>query len=146
MQGSLREPSMHEQDYRRRLRQVLEEHLTQVEVYCPHEDHAESLGYGDDKGRDVFFHHNQLAAKSDVLIAYLPEASMGTAVEMWEAHRAGKTILAITPLAHNWVVRFLSHHVFRDLEEFEASVRSGELTALLESIRTGNHPAKTNRE
>ena len=70
---------------------------------------------------------------------------MGTAVEMWEAHRAGATILAITPLEHNWVVRFLSHHVFRDLEEFEVSIRSGELATLLESLRTGNHPAKTNR-
>ena len=35
------------------------------------------------------------AARADVLIAYVPEASMGTAVEIWEAYRAGKPILTI---------------------------------------------------
>jgi nucleoside 2-deoxyribosyltransferase len=131
MQGSLREPAMHEQDYRRRLRRILEEHLPAVEVYCPHEVHAESLGYGDGQGREVFFHHNRMVADSDAIVAYLPEASMGTAVEMWEAHRAGRKVFAISPLVHNWVVRFLSHRVFRDLAEFEASARSGELASLL---------------
>ena len=72
------------------------------------------------------------AARADVLIAYLPEASMGTAVEMWEAHRAGKPVLTISPLAENWVVRFLSTRVFPSLVAFESFVAEGELEKLFE--------------
>ena len=72
------------------------------------------------------------AARADVLIAYLPEASMGTAVEMWQAYRAGKPILTISPLAENWVVRFLSTRVFPSLGAFESFVAEGELEKLLE--------------
>jgi hypothetical protein len=75
-------------------------------------------------------------------VAYLPEASMGTAVEMWEAHRAGKLVLAITPLARNWVVRFLSHRVYHDLAEFEEAVRSGELMELFASVNAGRAAAR----
>lgn len=134
MQGSMTERGMHEQDYRHRLRQLIEEHVPAAQVYCPLDDHKQSLTYGDGKGRDVFFHHNRLAAESDVIVAFLPSASMGTAVEMWEAHRAGRVVLSISPLAHNWVVRFLSHRVFADLEAFETAAVSGELARLLEEL------------
>ena len=52
---------------------------------------------------------------------------LGTAIEMWEAHQAGRAVIAVSPLAHNWAVRFLSHAVYRDLAEFEAALASGEV-------------------
>ncbi|HUU42809.1 MAG TPA: hypothetical protein VMX57_03465, partial [Planctomycetota bacterium] len=78
------------------------------------------------------------AGDADVLVAFLPEASMGTAVEMWEAHRRGRIVLAVTPLDANWAVKFLSTRVFGDLASFEEFVTTGELERLLAS-----HPEKT---
>ncbi len=52
---------------------------------------------------------------------------MGTAIEMWEAHRQGKAVVAVSPLSHNWAVKFLSHAVYPDLDALEAALASGEL-------------------
>jgi hypothetical protein len=69
----------------------------------------------------------------DVVIAFVPEASMGTAIEMWEAYQHGRMVVTISPLVHNWVIRFCSHRVFRDLESFEAALESGQLQTLFAS-------------
>ena len=58
----------------------------------------------------------------DLLIAYVPEASMGTAVEMWEAWKNGAVIISISGMTRNWVVRYLSHRIYPDLESFKAAV------------------------
>ena len=131
MQGSLPEPALHAQDYRRVLRGLLADHLPQAHVFCPYENHNGSLTYTDDLGRRVFLDHVDRAAASDVLLAYLPEASMGTAIEMWQAYQFGRTILTISPLEHNWVVRFLSHRVFPSLDAFAATLATGELAQYL---------------
>jgi hypothetical protein len=52
---------------------------------------------------------------------------MGTALEMWEAYRAGRPIFAISPLNHNWVIQSLSTRVFADLDAFCAWVAAGDL-------------------
>ena len=69
----------------------------------------------------------------DVLIAYVPEASMGTAIEIWEAWKNGALVLAISPMDQNWAIRFLSHAIYPDLESFKRSVanwsvQNGKLT------------------
>ncbi len=56
---------------------------------------------------------------SDCMIAFLPEASMGTAVEMWECNKKGVPVWSITPMKQNWVVKFLSTEIFESLDEFE---------------------------
>jgi len=66
-----------------------------------------------------------------VLIAYLPEASMGTALEIWEASRAGRIILTISPLAENWVIKALATRNFVTLEEFADFVLQGKFESLL---------------
>jgi hypothetical protein len=71
----------------------------------------------------------------DVLLAFLPEASMGTAIEMWEAYQHGAAVLSISPLRHNWAVKFLSHAVYADLPAFEAAVLSGEVAKIIEGRR-----------
>ena len=63
----------------------------------------------------------------DMLLAFVPEASMGTAIEMWEAHQHGAAVITISPLKLNWAVRFLSHEIYPTLVEFEADLKSGRL-------------------
>ncbi len=131
IQGSIPDSAIHPQEYRKRLKEVLLKHVPGADVYCPIEHHPQSLGYSEAKGLEVFFGHVEQAAGSDCLIAFVPEASMGTAVEMWEAHRRGTPVMVISPLRENWVVKFLSTRIFEDLDVFEAFVRSGELERML---------------
>jgi hypothetical protein len=68
------------------------------------------------------------------VLAFVPEATMGTAIEMWEAYKHGKAVIAVSPMKHNWAVRFLSHEVYADLDELEAALRSGRLAARLQEV------------
>jgi len=136
MQGSLREAAVHDQDYRPRIKQLLAEHFPASEIYDPLADHAASLHYDDTTGRRVFLDHNSMCRSVDVLLAFLPEASMGTAIEMWEAYQNGAAVVTISPLQHNWVVKFLSHALYLDEPRFETAVRNGELARRIAAIRT----------
>jgi hypothetical protein len=133
MQGSHLGAVLHNQDYRARLERLLGEHFPGCEVYDPLADHGQSLDYDDDTARAVFYRHNRLCREVEVLIAFAPEASMGTAIEMWEAHEHGAgVVLTISPLAHNWAIKYCSHAVFPDLEAFEEAVKTGRVAAVLE--------------
>ena len=124
---------IHAQDYRHRIKAALRRAFPHDEVFCPMEHHPNSIRYGQSIARNTFFQLMSAAAEADVLVAYLPEASMGTAIEMWEAHRAGKRIVCISPLRKNWVVQFLSHQLYDSLEDFEAAAQDGRLARLLSS-------------
>ena len=134
IQGSLVEASVHGQDYRGRIKGLLAEHFPRAEVYDPVADHGNSIEYDDATGREVFFRHNAMCREVDVLLAFAPEASMGTAVEMWEAYQHGAAVIAISPLKHNWAVKFLSHAIYSDVEEFEAALASGEVKRQIEEV------------
>lgn len=61
-----------------------------------------------------------LAARCDVIISYLPSASMGSAVELHAAHESGKLVLVVAPgenMKRNWVIRVYADHVFDSIEE-----------------------------
>ena len=135
MQGSHLGAVLHSQDYRERLKKLLPQYLPEAEIYDPLADHSSSLDYDADQGRQVFMHHNQMCSEIDVLIAFVPEASMGTAIEMWEAYRHGRVVLAISPLEHNWAIRFLSHEIFPDIEAFEQALVSGKVAEQIVEIR-----------
>jgi hypothetical protein len=134
MQGSHTEALLHDQDYRGRIKRLLEVQFPGAEVYDPRADHADSINYDEATGRRVFFRHNEMCREIDVLLAFLPEASMGTAIEMWEAYRHGAAVITISPLRHNWAVKFLSHALYADVEEFEAAVRSGQVANQIEEV------------
>ncbi|HHN46605.1 MAG TPA: hypothetical protein ENN09_04110 [Planctomycetes bacterium] len=119
IQGSHADKGVHPQDYRRRVRELVEKHVPGAEVYDPVAEYPGSVEYPDDYAKQVFFGLMEKAARADVLIAFLPQASLGTAIEMWEARRAGVHVVAISPLKHNWVIRFVSDVAVSDLEEFE---------------------------
>ena len=137
MQGSHLGFVLHNQDYRAHIKRLLAEHFPGAEVYDPLTDHANSLDYDEAKGREVFWHHNRLCREVDVVLAFVPEASMGTAIEMWEAHEHDRLVVTVSPLAHNWAVKFLSHVRYADMEEFEQAVREGSLARKLDELREG---------
>ncbi len=127
MQGSHREAILHDQDYRSHLKQMLQQHLAGAEIYDPLADHGDSINYDDETGRPVFLRHNRMCGQVDVVLAFVPEASMGTAIEMWEAYRNGRVVIAISPMEHNWTVRYCSHALYHSLPAFEAALASGQV-------------------
>ena len=128
MQGSHASKALHDQGYRGRLTEMLTDHFPDAKVYDPMAGHGQSLSYDHETGREVFYRHNRMCREVDVLIAFVPEASMGTAIEMWEAHEHGRGfVVTISPLSRNWAVKYCSHIVFENLEVFEKSVKSGDL-------------------
>ena len=127
MQGSHLGAVMHYQGYREHLRELLQQHLPGADVYDPLADHQSSLEYTADRGREVFLDHNRLCSQIDVLIAFGPEASMGTAIEMWEAWQAGRVVIAISPLSLNWTIKYCSHLLYPDIESFQAELEAGRL-------------------
>lgn len=132
MQGSHLAELLHSQDYRGRLKQWLTEAFPDAEVYDPLADHQNSLTYDDGTAREVFFYHNRLCREVDAVIAYVPEATMGTAIEMWEAHQAGRAVIAVSPLVHNWALKFCSHAIYPDWDAFQAALHRGEVRAVIE--------------
>jgi len=136
MQGSRREKSIAAQDYRAQLTQVLRRHLDDVDIIDPFVLHPQSVTYTPEVARQTLLALAEEAGDADVLIAFVPEASMGTAIEMWRAYCRQRLIYTISPLNENWVVRSLSTRVFPTPEAFMAFVASGEFRRAIESART----------
>jgi hypothetical protein len=133
MQGSGTDVSIHNQGYRVAIGAAIKTCFSEAEIIDPLELHPDGgVKYGPEKAKRTLLEMAEEAAQADVLIAYLPEASMGTAVEMWQAYQTGKPVLTISPLAENWVVRFLSTRVFPSIRAFESFVAEGDLERLLE--------------
>ena len=133
MQGSRRENTIDAQDYRQIIGQCLRNHLNNIEVIDPFELHPDSVAYDTAEARRTLIAMAHTAGRADATVVFVPEASMGTALEMWEAYRSGKPIFAISPLVYNWVVRCLATRVFSSMEEFCAYVASGDFERSLRS-------------
>jgi hypothetical protein len=131
IQGSLVEAEIHRQDWRAEIQAALARHVADAEVYCHYSLHPTSITYDQSDICATFEQGLAEARASDVLVAYLPSASMGTAIEMHEAARAGVVVLTITPMAANWVVRAYSDRIFKDTNEFESFLADGQLADLL---------------
>jgi len=137
MQGSHTQARLHQQDYRSRLTRLIEKHFPHSKVYDPRADHQDSIGYDEATGRAVFFDHNAMCRRVDVLVAFVPEASMGTAIEMWEAYTHGAAVITISPMRHNWAIKFLSHARFDDVAAFEAALENGRLARRIAEVGGG---------
>jgi hypothetical protein len=72
-----------------------------------------------------------LAGSSDLVVAYAPVASMGTALEMYAAFVRNVPVVTISPMVDNWIVRALSRRVFPDLTSFSDFVAGAESPAAL---------------
>jgi hypothetical protein len=124
IQGSRPDMDVHDQGYRSFVSGVLREVDPDVEIIDPHTSHPERFGLTEDEQRAMFVGYADIASEADLLIAYLPEASMGTAVEMWAGYQAGVPVWTVTTLTGNWVIFSLSTRIFTSLEELAAQLRS----------------------
>lgn len=135
IQGSKQKLDIHSQSYRDHLKEILREGFPQSEIICPIEDHPHSVTYTDEEAHRVFHYHLDKVKDSDCLIVFLPEASMGSAIEMWEARHNKVPVIAITPMLTNWVVRLLSSEVCENVHTFKDFVLSGKCHILIENFK-----------
>jgi len=127
MQGSRIDGKIDSQGYRYEIARMLRCHVPEVDVLDPFELHPDSVTYGPEQAKQTLLELFALAGQVDALVAYVPSASMGTAIEMWSAYQSSVPVYTICPLADNWVVRSLSKRVFPDMAAFAAFVASGGL-------------------
>jgi len=128
MQGSRRDRGIDAQDYRREIAQILQRYAPGVEVLDPLALHPDSVTYSTEQAKQTLLELATLAGQVDVLVAYVPSASMGTAIEMWSAYQSGVRVYTISPLADNWVVSSFSERIFPDIAAFAAFVANGGLS------------------
>ena len=131
MQGSRMDRYIDDQDYRRIIADALADHRIDVEVLDPNELHPNGVDYDDATAKATLLEMANLASEADLLVAYVPKASMGTALEMWKAFEANVPVITISPMAANWVIRHLSSVVLPDLEAFRGWVINGEFDKLM---------------
>lgn len=130
MQGNRKDSNIHSQEYRAIITQKLSELIDEVEVVDPDLTDPDRLTYTNEQAKNMFMKYCNIAGEVDLLISYLPEASMGSAVEMWMAHQNNVPIVTISPMKANWVVKLLSKAVYTDLEEFLSSFNEEILNSL----------------
>ena len=118
MQGSIKGQGIQGQGYRRIISDAVRIRHPDVEIVDPFSLFPDSVEYGDQRSTQVLFTMADEAASADILIAYLPEASMGTALEMIRAYDNGKTIISISTLEKNWFIRAVSAKIFLSLDDF----------------------------
>ncbi|GHF67487.1 hypothetical protein PV376_14955 [Streptomyces sp. NRRL_ISP-5395] len=146
MQGARGGAVLADQGYREQLRRTILEHRPDAVVHEPgrlmrewigaHEQailtghaaladtpeiHRDALDPAVSLLTATFHRLTELAAESDVCVAWLPdhEPSMGTAAEMLSAHRGGSTVVAVTEMRQNLAVLACSDVILPDLAAFE---------------------------
>ena len=131
MQGNRKDKKIYSQDYRITITQKLSRLVKDVEVIDPDITDPDRLTYTHQQAKEMFFKYCKIAGQANLLIAYIPEASMGSAIEMWMAYGARIPIITISPLESNWVVKLLSSLVYSNLEEFCEKLDEKKLRELL---------------
>jgi hypothetical protein len=127
MQGSIPGKGIQDQDYRKLIGDVIQEQHPDFEILDPFLLFPDSVEYSDERAKEVLFSMASEAGKSDLLIAYLPEASLGTALEMIRAFDNGKPILCVSPMEKNWFIIATATRTFKSLDDFINWVRQGGL-------------------
>ena len=132
MQGSKKGHGIQKQDYRQIIRDAVKVNHPDVEVVDPFSIFPDSVEYDDQRAKQTLFEMAAEAGSADIVIAYLPEASLGTALEMIRAYDNGKTIISVSPMEKNWVIRAISVKIFPTLDEFCAWVSQTNLADLID--------------
>jgi len=127
MQGNGAGRKSHNQNYRQELERIVLSIVQSAQIVDP--DYTDPLWHTYSKKQlsEMFFKYCTLAGNVDLLIAYLPEASMGSACEMWNAYVNKVPIVTISPLIENATIRLLSPSVFTSLQEFKHSFNQNYL-------------------
>lgn len=125
MQADRHDTSLESQDYRLKISEALHHHIPDVQLIDPWAENPNSLDYDDEQARHTFLTMTNKASEADLLIAYLPLPSMGTAMEMWQAYQTNTYIIAITPLVHHWAIRFTADQILPDLDSLFELLENG---------------------
>lgn len=131
MQGSRLDDQIDGQDYRLTIARSIKDHIPQARITDPWALNPNSVDYNEERARETFLTMTAQAGEADVLIAYLPIVSMGTAMEMWEAYRTDTYIIAITPHVHHWAIRFTADEIVPDLSTMLELIENGHLSDVL---------------
>jgi hypothetical protein len=131
MQGSRLDRYIDDQDYRTAIAEAVLARHPDFEIVDPNELHPNGVHYDDEQAKATLLELFDLAGKADVVVAFAPKASMGTAIEMWAGYQAGAPLVTVSPMTANWVVRHLSDVLLPDLDAFRSWVAEGGLTGLL---------------
>ena len=131
IQGSIVEEAIHAQDWREPITELINKYIPDAKIYCHYTQHPNSITYTGGKIRDTFEDGVQRCRDADLIIAYLPSASMGTSIEIYEAYNTGTKVLTITKMTANWVVKLYSHEIFLNLSELESFLQAGKLEDLM---------------
>ncbi len=118
MQASLPGKGIVDQGYRNAIGDALLAKWPDIDVVDPLILHPNSVEYDYEAARETLFALITLATTCDLVIAYVPQASMGTALEMNAAYQAGIPVIAISPMRENWVIRAVSDRILADLQSF----------------------------
>lgn len=101
---------------------------------------------GRTRGREIYRRGIEIAGAADVVIAYLPRRSMGSADEIAAASRNGRLVICISPQdrtsgeqVKNWTV--ITHTVFEDniynsVDRFIEDVKKGKILTKIRRIGT----------
>eukprot|EP00771_Trimastix_marina_P001630 gnl/Trimastix_PCT/2712.p2 GENE.gnl/Trimastix_PCT/2712~~gnl/Trimastix_PCT/2712.p2 ORF type:complete len:145 (-),score=32.88 gnl/Trimastix_PCT/2712:16-450(-) len=132
IQGNNQGQGMESQDYRTQLQEIIQMHDPTAEILDPWDlTPGMEPPTTTDRIRYVFEENVRRAANdADIVVAFVPHASMGTSIEMYEAWRKGKRVYCITPLKTNWVCRLYTSRLFESIEEFGDFMGSTSLPAL----------------
>jgi hypothetical protein len=133
MQGSRKDQDIQVQDYRQIIRDAVKIQHPDAEIVDPFSLFPDSVDYDDRRAKQVLFEMAVEAGASDILIAYLPKASMGTALEIIRAYDNGKIIISISPMEKNWLIRAVSAKIFPSLDEFCTWARQTHLAELIDA-------------
>jgi hypothetical protein len=125
MQGSRMDRFIDAQDYRSFISQTLVAHYPDAEIVDPNELHPNGVDYDDALAKATLLDMAEKAGQADLVVAYAPRASMGTAIEMWMGFQAGARLVTISPMSANWVVKHLSDVILPDLDAFRSWVEAG---------------------
>ena len=133
MQGSVKGQGIHRQGYRQIISEAVQTHHPDAVIYDPYLRFPDSVEYDEQLARLTLFELADTAAATDILIAYLPEASMGSALEMIRAFDHGKTIISISTMEENWFIRAVSAKIFSSLDDFCAWVCQTNLEEMVDT-------------
>ncbi len=125
MQANRHDAEIESQDYRLQLHAALRQYIPDVQLIDPWADNPGSLAYDEEQARHTFLSMTAKASEADLLIAYLPLPSMGTAMEMWQAYQGNTYIIAITPYVNHWAIRFTANEILSDMDSLMGLLENG---------------------
>ncbi len=131
MQGQRGDDQIDSQLYRIQITEAFQKHAPEIGLIDPWALNPNSVNYDETTARNTFHTMTRKVQEVDLMIAYLPRMSMGTAMEMWEAFNAGIYIVAVSPYIHNWAIRFTANEILPDMKTLIADIENGRLPQLV---------------